>query len=263
MNRIEEAIERFKLLAEYRTSLKEAYGDVDTNGWICVGEVNYNPWGAGDNTLYIMVDPELSMYGGKMIHKIAYTTNADGTGKQVHSIPTRIEREAIIYPEHQDDEYGELFLGKKKDPETIKQMHQEFLSKLFRKGNYVIIHHNSSYKITDGVVKKGKPNGWSLNSDIGIYFWGSRNSGKDPSNSCQYIYYCLIPLQDLYDFETNEERIMSLDKALQKYDYAGQNWKKSDAIVVSTLKPTEIWCILDTSNGKWYDKDWNEIEKPF
>ena len=48
-----------------------------------------------------------------------------------------------------------------------------------------------------------------------------------------------------------------------KYKYAGQYWKKTDKIVVTTFVETPIWCILDKLKGKWYDKDWNEIEKPF
>ena len=87
--------------------------------------------------------------------------------------------------------------------------------------------------------------------------------GEVPSNGGLYTYYCLIKKGDLYDLETNEERL-SLEQAMKKYPYVGQNWQdEENVIVVNTYQPTPIWCILDTQTGKWYDKDWNEIQKPF
>jgi hypothetical protein len=210
-----------------------------------------------------MVSPEKTMKGGDMVYDIRYTENSDGTGAQTNSIPTYARNQATIYNEYRDTEYGELFLGKKKDEEVVKQKHKEFMSKLFKLGYMVIIHHNSSYKITDGIIKKGAPNNWSNNTDIGIYFWGSRNSGRDPSGNSLYTYYCYINQDDLYDLEANKERL-TLQKAMSQYPYVGQYWGKNDeAIVVSTYKLTPIWCILDKQTGKWYDKDWNEIKKPF
>ena len=245
-----------------RNILKEAYGDVDTSGYICIGEVPYYPWGSDREKVYIMVSPQKQLKWGEEVYDIRYTQEPDGTGAQVSDLPVYAKRKAVIYDEYQNTEFGELFLGKRKSDDEIKQKHQNFVSKLFKVGNDVIIHHNSSYKITDGVVKKGNQNGWSNNTDIGIYFWGSRISGKDPSNIGEYSYYCVIPMNELYDFETNVERL-SLDIILRKYKYAGQFWRNSDAIVVSTLRETPIWAILSKSDGKWYDKNWNEIEKPF
>lgn len=265
MNRIDEAIKRFKEISSYdpqKGILNEGFNDVDTSGYICIGEVNYDPWLKGVDKIYIMVNPQKTMKWGKEINDVRYTENPDGTGAQVDDIPTYAKNKITIYPEHQNDEFGEMFLGKRKSDDEIKQQHQEFLSKLFIVNGKVIIHHNSSYEIENGFVEKGKTNGWSTNNDIGIYFWGSRNAGNDPSNNSTYTYYCIIPINEIYDFETNADRI-SLDQALEKYKYAGQFWKKSDAVVISTLHPTPIWCILDKQKGKWYDKNWNEIEKPF
>lgn len=242
--------------------VNEGFWDVDTKGWICVGEVPFYPWQGDKDKVYIMVNPQKTMKWGKEIREVRYTENPDGSGKQADSIPNFAKESQIIYPQHQDDEYGEMFLGKRKDNAIIEQEHKAFMSKLFIIGNNVVLHHNSSYVIKDGFVKKGEANGYSNNSDIGIYFWGSRNSGNDPSNSGGYTYYCLIPREELYDFSTNPER-MTLRNALRKYNYCGQYWQDSDAIVVNTFKPTSIWCILDKSNGKWFDKEWNEIEKPF
>ena len=261
---------KFEVMISNHINLKglvnEGWGDTDTSGWICVGEVDsYYPWAdnTGKNKLYIMASPEKVMKWGQTQYDIVYTENNDGTGKQTSDIPSFAKQYINIYPEHQDDEYGEIFLGKRKDNDTLKQMHKEFQSLLFKLGNKIVIHHNSSYRITDGFVKKGKPNGYSNNTDIGIYFWGSRSAGKDPSNASAYTYYCLIDPSELYDFQTNEERLR-LEQAVKKYPYAGQIWKNDGhSVVVSTLRETPIWCILDKQTGIWYDKNWQEIKKPF
>ena len=262
---INNEIKRLIEINQYNPSkgkINEGFNDVDTTGWVCVGEVPYSPWGDGENKLYIMVNPQKEMKWGKDIRNVRYTENTDGSGRQTDLVPYYAKEKQIIYPQHQDDEYGEMFLGKRKDSSLINQEHKEFVSKLFTIGNNVVLHHNSSYVIKDGIVRKERANGYSNNSDIGIYFWGSRNNGNDPSNAGRYTYYCLVPLNRLYDFSTNAER-MTLRNVLEKYDYCGQYWQNDDAIVVNTFTPTPIWCILDKSNGKWFDKDWNEVEKPF
>lgn len=261
-------VKRIQQLYSYNPSkgiIKEAYGDVDTSKYICIGEVeNYFPWTneQGKNKLYIMGSPNKIMRWGKEMFDIRYTENQDGSGRQMDSLPAEAKQRIVIYPNHQDDEYGVMFLGKKQDKEVLMQKHQDFISRLFKFEGKIVIHHNTSFKITDGFVKKGKPNGWSNNTDKGIYFWGSRNSGKDPSNAGLYTYYCLINGEDLYDFETNDKRL-TLEQAMRKYGYVGQNWQDEEAIVVNTSLPTPIWRILDKQTGIWYDKDWNQVEKPF
>lgn len=242
--------------------LTESFGDKDTTGWVCIGEVPCWPWGGKGDKVYIMVNPTKILKYGKYDYDYVFTENNDGSGRQISGLPERELRFVYIYAQYQDNDLGEIFLGKKKDTDVIIQMHKEFYSKLFKLGNIVVLHHNSSDRFTDGVIRKGRQNFYSNNSDIGIYFWGSRHNGNDPSNEGQYIYYCTAQQTDIYDFDTNEDRI-SLDVALRKYRYAGQTWKNGDAIVVSTLYPTSIWCILDKMDGKWYDKNWNEIKKPF
>ena len=263
METLYEIIKRFKELSLYnpQKGILREWGEVDASNYVCVGEVNYWPW-SGNGKLYVMVSPQKIVKWDEEIYNIVYTQNPDGTGLQDNDIPAYYKRFIEIYPEHQDDEYGEIFLGKRKNKEVVEQQHKNFMSKLFKIDGNIVIHHNSSFVIKDGFVKKGNPNGWSNNTDIGIYFWGSRNAGNDPSNATSYSYYCLIPQEELYDFQTNVDRL-TLDQVLKKYKYAGQFWKNSDSIVVSTLQPTPIWCILDKDNGKWYDKNWQEIEKPF
>ena len=156
-------IKRIKELYEYKPSkgiINEAWGDVDTSSYICIGEVDsYYPWAdnTGKNKLYIMASPEKVMKWGQIQYDVVYTENNDGTGKQTSDIPSFAKQYINIYPEHQDNEYGEIFLGKRKDNDILKQMHKEFQSLLFKIGNKIVIHHNSSYRITDGFVKKGKP----------------------------------------------------------------------------------------------------------
>lgn len=260
--------ERFRQIVNYNPSkgiINEGYGDVDTSNYICIGEIPYYPWGdRGDREekVYIMVSPEKVMKYGKMVYDVRYCQNSDGSGLQDDSIPSYYKRQFTIYPEHQDDEYGEIFMGKKKDDSVLKEKHKEFVSKLFKLNGDVVLHHNTSYKITDGNIRKGEPNRWSNNTDIGIYFWGSRNSGSDPSGASAYTYYCLINNDELYDFETNAER-MTLEQAMHKYKYVGQFWKGGEAIVVTTHHITPIFTIMDKQTGKWYDSDWNEMENPF
>lgn len=263
---IQEIINRFKELSVYNPNkgiISESFNNVDTSKYVCIGEVPYDPWLCGIDKLFVMVSPEKTMKWGQSIYDIRYTENQDGSGRQTDEIPSNVKRKVKIYPQYEDTEFGEMFLGKKKDENTIKQEHQEFVSKLFKTGNEVIIHHNSSNIIKDGVVKKGAANSWSNNTDMGIYFWGSRNSGKDPSNNSLYTYYCVIPLSDIYDLATNSNRL-SKDLAMEKFKYVGDYWPNDrNVITIQTYQSTPIWCILDKQNGKWYDKDWKEIEKPF
>lgn len=260
------SIKRIQELYTYNPSkglINEGFGDVDTSNYVCVGEVPYWPWGNNGDKVYAMVSPQKIKKWGNEVFDIRYTENNDGSGMQTDSIPSYAIERMRIYPEHYDDEYGEVFLGKKKSKEELELKHERFVSNLFRIDGNVILHHNSSYEITDGYIKKGEKNSWSNNADIGIYFWASRNSGSDPSGNSKYTYYCIINENSLYDFETNEERL-TLPQALSKHDYVGQFWREnSDAIVVNTFLKTPIWSILDKQTGQWFDKDWNEIEKPF
>lgn len=61
-------IKRIQELYTYNPSkgiIKEAYGDVDTSGYICIGEVPYDPWLNGTKKLYIMVSPQKVMKYGR------------------------------------------------------------------------------------------------------------------------------------------------------------------------------------------------------
>lgn len=96
-------IKRIQELYTYNPSkgiIKEAYGDVDTSGYICIGEVPYDPWLNGTKKLYIMVSPQKVMKYGREKYDVRYTKNSDGSGGQIENIPTNVRHNAVIYPEH-------------------------------------------------------------------------------------------------------------------------------------------------------------------
>lgn len=258
---------RFDFLTKYDESgkhnykLNEGLWDTDMTGWLNIGIIkNGSNIGAGGDA-YLMVDPKYPQtddFGTFKYRGTGYNTKPDGTGHELQ-IPVYQQQYLEIYPEYSDTYYGDVFLGKRKTDEQ-KQLHQQFLAKLDTRDGKVILKHDSGYRITDGMVRKGTPNGYSNNSDIGIYFWGSKNRGNDPSNGSQYTYYCAVDSDDIYDFENDMERFGSLMKVFKKYKYAAQYWQEGgQAIVVNTYTPTPITYIQDNSNGKIYDERWREV----
>ena len=235
----------------------------NTSNYINIGKVAYWPFfkRKKERVLYVMISKGKVQKYGSQTYDVRYTENPDGTGLKTDSIPENVKNEMVIYPEYRDTEYGDYFLGTRKDSITLKKEHEKFENALSTFNGKIVLRHDSSYVIKDSVIRKGKPNSYSKNNDIGIYFWGSNKIGKHNSNVGLYTYYCLINRNQLYDYQTNEERL-SLVQALQKYDYAGQFWEDG-AIVVNTFKETPIWCIYDKRNGKWYDTNWKQIENPF
>lgn len=233
------------------------------SNYINIGKVAYWPFfkRKKEHVLYVMISKGKVQKYGKQVYDVLYTENPDGTGLKTDSIPENAKNQIVVYPEYRDTEYGDFLLGERKNSATLDKEHAAFENALSSFNGKLVLRHDSSYAIKDGVIRKGKPNSYSKDSDIGIYFWGSNKTGKDNSNIGTYTYYCLIERNQLYDFQTNEERL-SLLQALQKYPYAGQFWEDG-AIVVNTFKETPIWRIYDKQNGKWYDRNWNETENPF
>lgn len=261
-------IRRFNDIINYNPKvgiINEMCGDKDLSGWLCIGEIDDCSvfFRQPENKLYIMVNPNYNGQEFNMSEYVRYCTTNDGTGAQTDDVPRYYLNGSgfKIYPEYIDTKYAEIFLGKRKDDSVAQKMHQDFLSGLYIDGDEVILHHNSSYKVTDGYVRKGEPNRWSNNSDIGIYFWASKNSGRDPSGHGKYTYFCRIPLIDLYDQETNTERT-SVRQSMHHHGYVGQKWNYDNAIVVTTYRSTPIWCIRDNSTGQFFNSNWEEIECP-
>jgi hypothetical protein len=235
----------------------------NASSYINIGKVAYWPFfkRKKKHVLYVMISKDKVQKYGNQTYDVRYTENPDGTGLNTDSIPENVKNEMVIYPEYQNTEYGDFLLGARKDKATLEKEHAAFENALSTFNGKIVLRHDSSYVIKDGVIRKGKPNTYSKDSDIGVYFWGSDKVGKDNSNVGVYTYYCLIDRNQLYDYQTNEERL-SLVQALQKYPYAGQFWEDG-AIVVNTLKETPIWCIYDKRNDKWFDANWNQIGNPF
>lgn len=218
--------------------------------------------GAGGDA-YLMVDPNATPDDDMSYFKYRHTTwntKPDGTGDGFADIPAYKKESLKIYPEYRDTYYGELFLGKKKGEEGMKE-HEAFMNRLHMNGNDVVLKHDSNVKIDGGVIKIGKKNAWSNNSDMGIYFWGSKHVGSDVTNGCRYTYYCLVPVNQVYDFQTNLERYISLREAFEHHSYCAQQWQDDErAVVVNTFRNTPIYAVRDNSTGKVYDAEWHEVD---
>ena len=140
--------------------------------------------------------------------------------------------EYIIYPKYKNTYWDWLFNGLN---ETAEEKHEYLMSQLDIKGDKVILKHLSPYKITDGYVggpgRKG-PNFYSNNSDVGNYFWAGKKIGADPStDSAEYIYYCEVALDEIYDFEYNPKGYESIREAASNEAYVAAFFGGSVAAV--------------------------------
>lgn len=261
---INDTLRKFNILANYnpKEALNE-WGEKRSEGWLNIGFVpNGSPFMDGGDA-YLMVNqhaPEDDDLGNFRYRHTTYNTKPDGTGKPIADVPVYKKEKLVIYPEYRNTYYGDLFLGKRKGKEG-EIMHNEFMSKLNVVQGGVMLKHDSTARITDGVVKYGEAkNTYSGNDNVGIYFWGSKKTGRDSSNGQKYTYYCLVPLKSIYDFSTNLERYAGIDQALNDYPYVAQYWRDDpNAIVVNSYKPTKITAVRDNSTGKVYNSDWQEI----
>lgn len=114
----------------------------------------------------------------------------------------------------------------------------------------VVLRHDSSTRIKNGVIDhRGKQkNNYSKNSDYGNYFWASPTPGEDQSNNGTYEYYCLVPPDQVYDFEKNEKGYENLRDAIDNEPYVSGRWHDG-AIAVMSEQPTPISFIV--SNGDY------------
>lgn len=229
---------------------------IDVSNWYKIGIVNYSPV-ANDTTMDIWSNPENSREYTFVSSKNNGIGRCRGDGGDLPSFAlSRIE----IFDEFRDTEYSIPFLGELKTEED-KLNHEDFMSHLSIKNGQVVIRHNSNVKIEDGVIAYGKhsANGYSNNSDIGWYGWASETIGKDPSNSGRYSYYCLVDINDVYDFENNLKRYTTNRQAAYKENYVAQYWDDEKHIVTVSFKSTPIAYIRDNTNGMIYDSNWKEL----
>ena len=278
-------LDNFKRLAEYTihksdgNTVEMNVDNADTKGWKFIGEIVYGgpDWHKNDRK-YILCYPD---YTEEIINSLGFSSfissylsvNADANGsdggKYFYSLFDSRFDKIKLNDEYKNGIFALIFKkylvddGDEATQNYREQKHQEFMNKLFQVGDNVIMHHNSSAKITDGVIKPGMPkNSYSNNNDWGVYFWASPNSGADQSGAGEYTYYCIVPIEQTYDVENNIENFKTDKEALAKYPYQLKDWKNGQAIACQTSKPTPIWRIRDNHNGKWFDNEWNEVNKP-
>lgn len=274
MTTLNEYLDRFNRLVEYDHHkpdggiISRPVDGADTSEWTLIGEIEYGASWRKVDSAYIFAYPYADKsddYRRFIADNCSINLEKDGSdgghsffgGK--YAFDSRYDK-VKVYPEYENTYYDFIFNGKTQ--KYREEMHEKLEKELFVVGNSVVLQHDSSYKITDGVVKRGKQNPWSNNDDWGIYFWASRNVGTDPSNGGAYTYFCLVNLEQMYDATNNVENFEKNKEALMKYPYIYQKWVRGNAVACQTVRSTPIYCIRDNSNGKFYDKDWNEIEEP-
>lgn len=237
------------------------------DGWECIGTVK-DQFGQ----YYMLADmdapKDMNNFRDFIGKHISVNKEKDGSdGYQ--SLTQKIDSRNAVYDisnEYKGSYYDMLFNGITDEYRQWKR--NDYLKRCLVVNGNAIAYHDSSEKITDGVVKpSSKRNSWSKAGDWGAYFWLSKNRGGDPSNGGKYTYYCQIPLDKIYF--SSSTKLSNSDKAddssiLKEYPYIAGDWDSRNAVACQTYAATPIWCINTLENGqdKWYDKDWNEIQKP-
>ena len=144
-----------------------------------------------------------------------------------------------LYDEYKNSPWYDILCGYNPDKQ---KHHEEFMNKLLKNGNNAVLYHYSNKKIENGYVYSamGEANRYTPQSDQGYtYFWASKDRGRDQSGG-DYIYYCEVPIEKIYDYSSNLEGFKSQSEAFDHYPYIAYYWDDDDAIVVKTLKPTPI-----------------------
>lgn len=237
-----------ELFHQYNENSVIDNGDVP-NGWINVGTVPYSQYGEGD--INVWVNPnDVSQY--------MFATPISGKEQSIPSYAKKYH----FKQEYLDTNLLDGILGPRKSPEELKASHAKFLSKLNLDGDTLILFHNSPIKITGGRLSRGEKRGYSNNSDVGLtYYWGSKQSGADPSNGQQYTYFTHINVNDVYDFDTNPHRYRQIPAAFEEKDFIGITWENSpEAVCVVSNISLPIDYVIDRKTNTIYDKDWNKVE---
>jgi hypothetical protein len=113
-----------------------------------------------------------------------------------------------VYPKYKGTIYDELINGKPKSEEEKEKdlrKHHEFMSKLNIRNGKVVLLHTSPNRIMDGYIKSGRKNNWTPNNaQGGIFFWATKERGKDKSGG-DYHYYCEVDINEVYDGKNNPQ----------------------------------------------------------
>lgn len=232
--------------------------------WLCVGTAT-----DGMREGYILINPnaeqDMNDFSRFIEKNVSLNQDKDGAdGYNYFYLDNRYAK-YNIYDEYKGTYYDIIFNGINDEFRASKR--EQYLAKCFVVGDDIIAHHNSNYKITDEYIKAtSNKNHYSKQTDWGAYFWLGKENGFDQSNNSQYTYYCKIPIAEIYFIDASKLSNSSVkkDDILKEYPYIAGDWEAGDTVVCQTYKPTPIYCIKALENGqiKWYDPQWNLIEKP-
>ena len=263
----EATLKKFNFLNEYNVSkggqLNEWRGTPLVIGHVKNSNVQY---ATGD--YYVLVDvgiPQTDNIEDYYYDAIHFNTEKDGSGINVGHYPA-LKNFITLLPEYENSYYAHAIFG---EPEDVKQVKSDELFATIQKdGDMAILTHNSSNRITNGVIKIGMtPNPYSKSDFMGdstprSYFWGSRG-GKDISNAhATYIYTCELPLDKIYDIQNNINNWSTkqvLSNGYTAVAYYMNNIKGNGTVVASykDIPITTIQVAMDSS--KIYDANWNLI----
>ena len=123
-------IKRFNEIINYDPkvgTINEVLEKKDLTGWLCIGEIDRCSifYQQEEDKIYILVDPNYDEETSLKSESIRYCDKKDGTGPQTGLMPQYYLNGSgfKIYPEYRNTKYGEIFLGKQKDPELIQKIH--------------------------------------------------------------------------------------------------------------------------------------------
>lgn len=188
--------------------------------------------------------------------------SSNGVGKvmTIGNLPQWERDNIVIFNEYRNTDFAVPFFGKQVSQDILKK-HEEFMSKFNIQDGKVLLKHNSSVKINDGVLSCGhEKNSYSNNNDIGWYSWASKEVGADPSGNGMFTYYALVDINDVYDYQYDVERVGTLRQAVKTKPYVAMYWgDDTDVIAVTSLKTTPFEYVRNNRDGKFYDSEWNEI----
>ena len=233
------------------------------NGFINIGFVkDGNIYTQKGGDAYLFVNPEEPEW-----RRFKFLSDTNPTSNNIVELPLSISSSRItLYPKYKGTEYDIMINGEPKSEEKKQNdllKHKEFMSKLNIKDGNIILLHTSPNKITDGYVGYGKKNTWtSNNAQGGIFFWATKERGKDASGG-NYYYYCILPINEVYDGKNNPENYKNDMEALNNgYKVIVNEWKQGGinggfAAYGFTKNPIKISFI--SYDGKTYNSTWGEI----
>lgn len=156
-------LDEFTTRGEDGTIIGHMVDGADTKGWINIGEIVFGgaDWRKETKRKYLLVYPNYApseLSGGSSFIEQNISVNEDPNGSDgghyfYNNFDSRFDK-IKLNDGFNDSEYALLFKRYLDDSDNAtqkirEQKHQEFMSKVFIIGDNVLMHHNSSAKITD------------------------------------------------------------------------------------------------------------------